>query len=529
MRVLICVVCVLGAASQFGCVAPTTLQRSISPEQIKREEANQRLFVVRGNLEQDRRLYGIAYPLLRDARNLCPSTAPKVGLRVASRSDYRAEWRMAAAAAGISDSLTVTAVSPESPADAAGIAPGDRIVSLGPQELTSAANLTKTFGEQISRTLASGSGRAQLGYVHEGVRRDVILVADTLCDYDVNVVPDQTVNAFADGRAVYVNTGMMLMMTDEELTTVLAHEIAHNAMRHVQAQSQNAAAGAIFGAILDIFAATQGVNTGGEFTGQFGRLAAMTYSQDFEREADYVGMYLLASANKSLERAPNLWRKMAMANPGSIRFASSHPTTVERYVRLEQTANEIATKRSQGLALRPETRESQRTPTAVLARAGGPGPRSSALSGAADAKPQAPGPIAAVPAQKREAERPTPAAAARALVGSRADRVYFLTDCAAASDLADVNRQHFPTETAARSAGYRASGVPECQTSADTSARRQVSLPNGVAFFGSRVDQVFYSRDCAAAGDLAEVNRRPFREEKDALAAGYRRSRIRGC
>lgn len=89
---------------------------------------------------------------------------------------------------------------------------------------------------------------------------------------------------------------MMQVTSDEELATVVSHEIAHNAMKHIDAKMQNATAGAFFGAILDIFAATQGVNTGGEFTSQFAQLGAMTFSQEFEREADYVGMYILALA-----------------------------------------------------------------------------------------------------------------------------------------------------------------------------------------------------------------------------------------
>jgi hypothetical protein len=48
-------------------------------------------------------------------------------------------------------------------------------------------------------------------------------------------------------------------------------------------------------------------------------------------------------------------------------------------------------------------------------------------------------------------------------------------------------------------------------------------------FVGSRVDQVFYRRGCAATEDIAPNNRRLFRTEQEAIAAGYRRSRVPGC
>lgn len=57
----------------------------------------------------------------------------------------------------------------------------------------------------------------------------------------------------------------------------------------------------------------------------------------------------------------------------------------------------------------------------------------------------------------------------------------------------------------------------------------QPPLVGDSAWVGSRVDQVFYRRDCVAAQEVGANNRRYFRSEQEALAAGYRRSRIPGC
>lgn len=518
-------------APLLACVAPTTVQRKVTPEQIVREEANQREFVVRSNLQQERRLYEVAYSLLRDARSMCPETAPKLGFVATGSDAFAKEWRTAAAAVGIRDTLTVTAVAEESPAGAAGIEPGDRIVALASQPAPTGTGASKTFGERLTRTLAASNGQAQLGYMHDGVRRDVVLVADTLCDYDVGVVQSTDLNAFATGSAVFVTTGMMYMMNDEELATAVAHEIAHNAKKHVQAKTQNATLGAFFGALLDVFAATQGVNTGGEFTSQFGQLGAMTFSQDFEREADYVGMYILAAAGWPLEQAPNLWRRMALASPGSIRFASSHPTTVERYIRLEQAAQEIAEKRQTGVALVPETRDSQRARQAVLARAGGPGPRSTALAPPkqpAAAPPRVtPNPAPTPPALTTPATPPT--GPPLRFAGSRADRVYFVVGCSAEKELSEINRVQFPSDLAAKAAGYRASRVPDCGLGDGPAAPADPAVNSTGAFIGSRLDKVFYLRSCTAAQDLADLNRREFADEEEARAAGYQRSKVSGC
>jgi hypothetical protein len=57
----------------------------------------------------------------------------------------------------------------------------------------------------------------------------------------------------------------------------------------------------------------------------------MTFSQDFEREADYVGMYLLARSGRQVAGAAGFWRRMAQESPGeerpeavSWRRAASH-------------------------------------------------------------------------------------------------------------------------------------------------------------------------------------------------------------
>ena len=156
-------------------------------------------------------------------------------------------------------------------------------------------------------------------------------------------------------RTRVIPTAMMRFAArEDELAVVVAHEIAHNAMRHIDAKKKNATFGALLGAILDVAAATQGVNTGGEFTSQGAELGAMTFSQDFEREADHVGMYILARADHHTNTAADFWRRMAQESPGSIKFASSHPTTAERYLRLEQAAAEIEGKRAAGQPLLPE-------------------------------------------------------------------------------------------------------------------------------------------------------------------------------
>ena len=87
--------------------------------------------------------------------------------------------------------------------------------------------------------------------------------------------------------------------------------------------------------------------------------AGQAFSQEFEAEADYVGLYLMAHTNYSIADAPKFWRRMAAANPGSIKGSmnASHPATPYRMVALERAVTEIEKKRREGLPLLPERKD----------------------------------------------------------------------------------------------------------------------------------------------------------------------------
>lgn len=166
---------------------------------------------------------------------------------------------------------------------------------------------------------------------------------------------DAPVNAYTDGEKIVVAPAMMKFATDDnQLATVLAHEYAHAIMNHPGKTQQNATIGGLLGIAADTLAGSQGFNTGGMFSKLGVQGAVMRYSQGFEREADYVGMYILQRGGYNIHAAPYLWRRMATLNPDGIYNASSHPTTAERYLLLNKTSQEIVGKQSAGQPLVPE-------------------------------------------------------------------------------------------------------------------------------------------------------------------------------
>jgi hypothetical protein len=352
-----------------GCAVPMTQLGAVSLDDVRAEQLKQQELAIDWDLRQQQRVEDVGHALLAAATPFCSgAVVPRAGVRFANAYAFSADYQAAARALGFSDTLVVVGVARGSAAARAGFQEGDRVIALddgmpplGPNAIQSLARAMEVRRVPApSVTLRHGSASFALDSVLPASAEAELRVgmpADTICGYNLVAVRKDDLNAWSDGTNVTVTSAMLRFAAeDDELATVLSHEIAHNAMRHIQAKQKNAALGGLFGALLDIAAATQGVNTQGQFTKQGMDAGAIIFSQDFEREADYVGMYLLARAGRSTARAPNFWRRMAQEDPKSIRFASTHPTSAERFVRLEQASREIEQKLARGEGLQPEMR-----------------------------------------------------------------------------------------------------------------------------------------------------------------------------
>lgn len=185
--------------------------------------------------------------------------------------------------------------------------------------------------------------------------RELGIQNDRDCYYYFTYKQDPALNAYADGEKVVVFTGMMnFVESDEELALILSHELAHNMLGHPESGGMNAMAGSLLGSLVDIMASSQGVNTQGAFSQIGGNAGVLTYSKDFEAEADYVGLYIMARAGYDIRSAPNLWRRMSLADPNGIYANTSHPSNPARTIALNKAVSEIEYKKKNGIILLPD-------------------------------------------------------------------------------------------------------------------------------------------------------------------------------
>lgn len=342
-------------AAALAACAPTTKRVDVDPGLVEEEARKQRALALQTQMQRQARLTRIAYPILENAALLCKDkTRLTIGALYVNTYSFSPELRaIAAEELKLTDELTVMQVPPGSPGEIAGLRERDVLLALNSQPVPRGEFATKAFFE-ITQTELKAGVPVNLTVRRGEAERTLVLNPDLICDYPVIVGPGDEVNAYADGAKVVIQKGLMRFAeSDEEIALVVAHELAHNAMTHVQSQTTNY----WIGSVVDILAAAYGISTGG----LFGSLAANYYSKDFEAEADYVGLYMLARSGGRVDGAPLFWRRLAAEHPGSISrggMLASHPTTPERFVAMEATIKEIEAKRAANRPLLPDMEKS---------------------------------------------------------------------------------------------------------------------------------------------------------------------------
>ena len=341
--------------------APVSRLPEIDEKAAKAEREIQQELAFRQFYKNSRRVHAITYPILKAGAALCgDDIARGLGLLVVNKYFFKKDYRAAAEKAfGIGDGLKIAGVAPGSAGERAGARDGDALVTLNGWPVPTGEDALKTFHDKLNE-LAKQKADPVLAVGRDAAPVTLTIATDVVCNYGYEATEDSMVNANADGKDIHIAAGIIRFMEDDnELATVIGHEIAHNMMDHIPKGRANVA----IGTVVDILFAGFGVNT----QGAFGRLGGAAFSQEFEAEADYVGLYLAARAGFKTGDAPYLWRRMALNYPGNIKsnHAAAHPATPHRFLALEKTVGEIKAKQAAGKPLVPEKRDATTAPAAA--------------------------------------------------------------------------------------------------------------------------------------------------------------------
>ena len=319
-----------------SCAGPSTQRISIDSEALDAETRLQKKLSLQKVKARYERLQKVGYPILKNSSELCENTINSLGVMFNAYVTSDKYSDIEKEVYEIDGRLLLTYVIPSSSAFKSGLRSNDEIVSINDIKAT----IDKEKFHKELEKLRAKSDSLKVIYKRQGEERVATFDPDLICNYPILLVQNDSVNAFANGSQIGITTGMIRFAEeDEQLGLVIAHELGHNIMDHISKLRTNS----LLGTIVDLAAAYYGVNT----QGVFGQAGARMYSQEFEAEADYVGIYYMERAGYSIDNVADFWRDMAVEHPGSINqsHASTHPATPERFLEINAAIEEIKEKK----------------------------------------------------------------------------------------------------------------------------------------------------------------------------------------
>jgi beta-barrel assembly-enhancing protease len=157
------------------------------------------------------------------------------------------------------------------------------------------------------------------------------------------VVDNQTINAFAvPGGVVGLHNGLLLSAQHEdELASVISHELAHLSQRHFARSVEEQRRNTVPNMLVLLGSLVVAATAGGQ--GSMAAIAAgqaaiqqqqLRFSRDNEREADRIGMLTLVDAGYDPNGMPRMFSRMLESMRYNTRrppeFLLSHPVTESR-------------------------------------------------------------------------------------------------------------------------------------------------------------------------------------------------------
>jgi metalloendopeptidase OMA1, mitochondrial len=210
------------------------------------------------------------------------------------------------------------------------------------QEVLSKSHVV--HGPDALRISNIGSRIAKAAEIRPLQREINLRVEGYTWDWQYALLEDKQINAFClPGGKVAVFTGLLpVAENDDQLATVLSHEIAHALAHH---SSERIAREQMYERAMTVANGAIGSIAPGESRELIGLLGAgaaarsLAYNRQQESEADHIGLFLMTFAGYEPEQAVRFWEHMQQASAGHMHppeILSDHPSDEKRLAQLKQ-------------------------------------------------------------------------------------------------------------------------------------------------------------------------------------------------
>ncbi|HSS64501.1 MAG TPA: M48 family metalloprotease, partial [Gammaproteobacteria bacterium] len=222
----------------------------------------------------------------------------------------------------------------------ASIQPGER-----PDISTDEAGLWMA-SEDVEQRLVSSGRVVTDAEINDYVKGIICRLSPDYCEdirFYIVRTPHFNASMYPNGF-MQVWTGLILRAENEaQLAYVLGHELGHYLQRHGIKQWRAVRGTSSAMTFFQVATAAAGVGFVGDIGALIAMGAVMSYSRDFEREADDAGFEMLVKAGYDPDEAPKIWEALlkerdASDDPKQFIFFATHPSTEERIDTLKALA-----------------------------------------------------------------------------------------------------------------------------------------------------------------------------------------------
>ncbi len=344
-----------------GCLeTPTGRLPNIKKAEILKEADRQKKIAYATYIKQMSLVKNIGFRINTANADICKKIGFSSGVTFANSHSLGTKIaRYFPAELNIDDQISIIHIAKNSSAEKAGLKVGDQILEIDsyefPKGRKAVEKVLKYFGKQKTDQIQ------RIKIQRNNEIKSLNFQKNKICNYPVILTQDNIVNAFADGERILMTQGIVNYSKDEnEIALIIAHELAHNDRGHIEAKKKNMLVLGSVGFIIDLMTIYYSGGTAGgnaENTDLWTRIGAQAYSVEFEKDADYGGVYYAERAGYDISNAHKFWERIGSENPKQIAISSTHPATAERYIQIKKTVEEINEKKAKGLALVPNEKE----------------------------------------------------------------------------------------------------------------------------------------------------------------------------
>ncbi len=161
-------------------------------------------------------------------------------------------------------------------------------------------------------------------------------------NWEFHVIDNDTVNAFVmpGGQVAFYQGILDIMENDDQIATVMGHEVGHVVGRHAAERASQQIAAGVGLTVANIAIAQSDIGYRNEISAILGAGVTfgviLPYSRQHEFEADRLGVTYMNAANYRPREALAFWETMAAEGGNTVDFMSTHPSDSRRINAMQQ-------------------------------------------------------------------------------------------------------------------------------------------------------------------------------------------------